>query len=224
MLSAFYRSSDWITLRKAVILERLNEEGMTICEYCGRPIIKGYDIILHHTIPLTPENVDNAAISLNPDLLQIVHLKCHNRIHGKLGSGNVYLVYGSPLSGKSGYVHDNAEYGDIIIDMDNIWQCISGCDRYIKPKKLTTNVFGLHNELIRMIRMRVGSWNNAFIIGGYPLIGERERLCKTLGAKEIFIDTPKDECIRRLYECGDRNVEEWLGYIESWWEKAAPQL
>ena len=172
---------------------------------------------MHHTIPLTPENVDDANISLNPKLLQIVHLKCHNRIHNKLGNGNVYLVYGSPLSGKSTYVKDNAEYGDIIVDIDNIWQCISGCDRYVKPKKLNANVFGLHNELIRMIRMRVGQWNNAFIVGGYPLIGERERLCRSLGAKEIFIDTSKEECIRRAAE----RSEEWLKYINDWWDKYA---
>ena len=217
MVNSFYKSDEWITLRQIVIAERLTPDGLTICEYCHKPILKSYDIILHHTIPLTPENVDDANISLNPKLLQIVHLKCHNRIHNKLGNGNVYLVYGSPLSGKSTYVKDNAEYGDIIVDIDNIWQCISGCDRYVKPKKLNANVFGLHNELIRMIRMRVGQWNNAFIVGGYPLIGERERLCRSLGAKEIFIDTPKDECIRRAAE----RSEEWLKYIDDWWDKYA---
>ena len=217
MVNSFYKSDEWITLRQIVIAERLTPDGLTICEYCHKPILKSYDIILHHTIPLTPENVDDANISLNPKLLQIVHLKCHNRIHNKLGNGNVYLVYGSPLSGKSTYVKDNAEYGDIIVDIDNIWQCISGCDRYVKPKKLNANVFGLHNELIRMIRMRVGQWNNAFIVGGYPLIGERERLCKSLGAKEIFIDTSKEECIRRAAE----RSEEWLKYIDDWWDKYA---
>lgn len=214
---SFYKSDEWITLRQIVIAERLTPDGLTICEYCHKPILKLYDIILHHTIPLTPENIDDANISLNPKLLQIVHLKCHNRIHNKLGNGNVYLVYGSPLSGKSTYVKDNAEYGDIIVDIDNIWQCISGCDRYVKPKKLNANVFGLHNELIRMIRMRVGQWNNAFIVGGYPLIGERERLCRSLGAKEIFIDTSKEECIRRAAE----RSEEWLKYIDDWWDKYA---
>lgn len=217
-LSTFYRCDDWITLRQIVIAERLTEEGLTICEHCRKPILHTYDIILHHTTPLTPENVNDTTISLNPELLQIVHLKCHNRIHNKLCDAhqNVYLVYGSPLSGKTTYVRENASYGDIIVDMDSIWECISGLDRYVKPKQLTSNVFGIRNLLIEQIKMRTGKWNNAFIIGGYPLISERERLCKTLGAKEIFIDTPKEECIKRAYE---RNTE-WLKYIDEWWERA----
>ena len=224
-LTTFYKSDEWLSLRLILIAQRLNEEGMTICEHCGKPIFKSYDIILHHTIPLTPENVNNVDISLNPERIQIVHLRCHNRIHGKLCDNhqNIYLVYGSPLSGKSRYVHDNAQCGDIIVDMDSIWECISGCDRYVKPKRLNSNVFGIRDELIRMIRMRVGKWSNAFIVGGYPLISERERLCKTLGAKEIFVDTPKDECIRRLYENPNgRDINEWLKYIDEWWERYGP--
>lgn len=219
-LGDFYKSDDWRSLRQIIIAERLNDEGMTICEHCGKPILKSYDTILHHVIPLTEDNVNNADISLNPERIQIVHVKCHNRIHNRLSDvyQNIYLVYGSPCSGKSTYVQDNAEYGDIVVDIDSIWECISGCDRYIKPKKLNTNVFGIRDELIRMIRMRVGKWNNAFIVGGYPLSSERERLCKMLGAREIFIDTPKEECLRR---CIDR-PNDWSKYIEEWWEKFSP--
>ena len=195
-LGNFYRCQEWLDFRKIVIAERLDEDSQTICEYCGKPILRNYDIILHHVIPLTPENVDDARISLNPENIQIVHLKCHNRIHGKLCDvNNVYLVYGSPLSGKSEYVESNKTEGDIIIDMDNIWQCVSGCDRYVKPNRLKANVFGIRDLLIEQIRRRIGKWSNAFIIGGYPLISERQRLCKTLNAKEIYIDTPKEECI-----------------------------
>lgn len=223
-LGDFYKSDDWRSLRQVIIGERLTDEGMTICEHCGKPILKSYDTILHHTIPLTEDNVNIADISLNPERIQIVHVKCHNRIHNRLSNRyqNIYLVYGSPLSGKSTYARDNAEYGDIIVDIDNIWECISGCDRYVKPNVLNANVFGIRDELIRMIRMRVGKWSNAFIVGGYPLISERERLCKMLGAKEIFIDTPKDECIKRLYESNDRNINDWLKYIDDWWKKFLP--
>lgn len=217
----FYTSADWIAFRKVVINERLTPEGLTVCEYCGKPIVKAYDTILHHIEPLTDENVNDANISLNPQNIMIVHHKCHNRIHGKLSDNNqnVYLVYGSPLSGKSSYVHDNAEEGDLILDVDSIWECISGCARYVKPKRLTSNVFGIRDEMLRQIKMRVGYWKNAYIVGGYPLCSERERLCKTLGAREIFIDTSKEECLERLLECRDRDVEEWTKYIETWWEK-----
>lgn len=202
---------------KVLRLERVNEEGQIICEHCGKPIVAKYDCIGHHIIELDDSNVYDANIALNPENIMLVHHRCHNKIHNKLGYSNrqVYLVYGSPLSGKSTFVKDNMEPGDLIVDIDNIWQCISGCDRYVKPNRLKQNVFAIRDELINMVRMRQGKWLNAYVVGGYPLIGERERLIKSLGAREIFIDTSKEECLRRAEE---RPIE-WVKYIDDWWEK-----
>lgn len=221
-LRNFYTSRDWVELTKIIRLERMNPEGQLICEYCGKPIVAKYDCICHHKIELTETNYLDATIAMNPDNIMLVHHRCHNKIHNKLCYSNrqVYIVYGSPLSGKSTFVKDNMDVGDYIVDIDNIWQSISGCDRYIKPNRLRSCVFNIRNYMIDMVRMRQGKWLNAWVIGGYPLISERERLSKTLNAREIYIDTSKDECIRRLYECDDgRNVDDWLKYIDDWWEK-----
>lgn len=230
-LDTFYRCKDWVRFRQVVIDERLNKEGLTICEHCGKPIVKAYDIILHHIEELTEDNVNNVDISLNPTNIMLVHHRCHNKIHHKLsrdtGSRKVYLVYGSPLSGKSTYVDSVKNTGDLIIDMDNIWEMISGCERYVKPKALTPIVFGVRDYLIESIRYRRGTWENAYIIGGYPLISERERLCKLLGAEEIFIDTSKEECLHRLFNLSERDnraCQEWHDYILRWWEKYTPPL
>lgn len=225
MLSSFYTGHAWRDLMQIIKSDRLNENGYNICEHCGKPIVKAYDCIGHHTIELTEQNYTDVQISLNPDLIMLVHHKCHNRIHNKLGYAQrqIYLVYGSPLSGKTTYVKDNMSEGDLIIDMDNIWQCLSGCDRYIKPNRLKQNVFAVKDALLDMVRVRRGNWSNAYVIGGYPLIGERERLIKSLGARPIFVDTDKEECLRRLYSCDDkRNKEEWEKFICDWWEKFSP--
>lgn len=224
MLSNFYKSRDWVNLMQVIRLERVNSEGQLICEYCGKPIIAKYDCIGHHKIELTEANVDDANIALNPDNIMLVHHRCHNKIHNKLSySQHVYLVYGSPLSGKNTFVKDNMDAGDCIVDIDNIWQSISGCDRYIKPNRLRTCVFNIRNHMIDMVRMRQGKWLNAWIIGGYPLISERERLCKALGAREIFIDTPREKCIERLHANPEgRDILEWEKYIAEWWERYDP--
>lgn len=224
MLSNFYKSRDWVNLMQVIRLERVNSEGQLICEYCGKPIIAKYDCIGHHKIELTDANVDDANIALNPDNIMLVHHRCHNKIHNKLSySQHVYLVYGSPLSGKNTFVKDNMDAGDCIVDIDNIWQSISGCDRYIKPNRLRSCVFNIRNHMIDMVRMRQGKWLNAWIIGGYPLISERERLCKALGAREIFIDTPREKCIERLHANPEgRDILEWEKYIAEWWERYDP--
>lgn len=223
MLNDFYRSKDWLLFRLSVINERLNNEGVIICEHCGQPIVRQYDIIAHHKIPLTERNYMDAEIALNPENIMLVHHVCHNHIHNKLGyrERQVFLVWGSPLSGKSTYVENVREHGDLVVDMDSIWQCVSGCKRYVKPPRLNAVVFGLRDTLLDMVRMRQGNWNNAYIIGGYPLVGERERLMRRLGAREIYIESSMDECLNRLALCDDgRNVPEYVKYILDWWEKS----
>ena len=52
------------------------------------------------------------------------------------------------------------------------------------------------------------------------MISERERLIKSLGAREIFVDTPKKTCLERLQNISDgRDLVEWEKYISDWWEK-----
>lgn len=223
-LFSFYRSKEWRKLLEGLKLERVNEQGQIICEYCGKPITRAYDVIGHHKSELTEENVNDYNISLNPENVAFVHHRCHNFIHNKLGYAvrEIYLVYGAPLSGKSTWVQNNMAEGDLIVDMDNIWQCISGCDRYVKPNRLKSIAFRIRDTLLDAVRYRMGKWNNAYIIGGYPLSSERERLCKELGAREIFIDLSKEECLARLESCEDRDKTEWSGYIEDWFSRYAP--
>lgn len=225
-LNTFYRSKAWEKLIKILRLERVNHEGELICAYCGKPIVKAYDCIAHHKIELTEENVNDADISLNPNNIILIHHKCHNIIHNKLQHSrrSVYIIYGSPLSGKTSYVNDIKSEGDLIIDLDSIWSCVSGCDRYVKPARLNSVVFGMRDYLLDCIKYRRGKWLNAYIIGGYPLISERERLAKELGAELIFIDTDKDECINRLMNCEDRDFKEWIKYIDDWWSKYTPPI
>ena len=224
-LDTFYRSKQWQKLLEVIKLDRTNEDGQIICWHCGKPIVNKYDCIGHHTIFLTEDNVNNADISLNPKLIQLVHHRCHNLIHNKLGytKREIFLVYGSPLSGKSTYVKTVAEPGDLIIDINNIWSCVSGIDN-TKPPKLNAVVFGIRDRLLEMVKYRVGRWDNCYILGGYPLISERERLCKELGAREIFIDTPKEVCIQRLNESEDKNISDYLKFIDEWWRKYSPPV
>lgn len=216
----FYRSKEWERLLQVLKNERLSPEGYIICEECGKPIVRAYDCIGHHKRELTEENYTDATISLNPDNIALVHHKCHNRIHNKLGYAQrqVYVVYGSPLSGKSSYVAEAMAEGDLIIDMDSIWQCVSGCERYVKPNRLKSVVFAVRDNLLESVRYRRGKWLNAYVIGGYPFKAERDRLIDTLGAREVFIDTDKETCINRLLACEDnRDKAEWERYINDWW-------
>lgn len=217
-LDNFYQSKEWENFRRIVIGERANSQGELICDYCGKPILKKYDCICHHTVFLTEKNVNDFEISLNPDLIQLVHHSCHNRIHDKLGfkRKEIFIVYGSPLSGKTTWIKENMSEGDFIVDMDNIWQSISGLERYKKPPRLNAIAFRIRDVEIDAVKHRQGNWNCAYICGGFPLISERERLSKELGARLIYIESTKEECLARL-ENSDRDKAEWKKYIDTWW-------
>ena len=221
-LDTFYKSSDWQKLLAVLKMERVDGDGNLICWHCGKPITKSYDAIGHHTIFLTEENVNDAMISLNPDLIQFVHHRCHNLIHNKFGykRKEIFLVYGPPLSGKHEWVADNLTDGELVINIDDIWMALSGLPRYQKPGRLNAIVFQLHRDLMDAARMRLGKWNTAYIVGGYPLISERERLCQEFGAREIFLDRSKDECLLRAKELG--LDETYSGYIEEWFRRYKP--
>lgn len=222
-LQNFYQSKQWQKLLSVIKMERVNDDGQLICEKCGKPIVNKYDCIGHHTVFLTEENVNDSNISLNPELIQLVHHRCHNKIHDKLGytKREIFLVYGSPLSGKSTYINSVAEPGDLIVDIDLLWSAVSGQPLHVKPPRLNAVVFGLRNHLMDMVKYRLGKWNNCYIIGGFPLISERERICKEYGAREVFIDTDRLTCLKRLEE-SDRDQEEYKKYIEDWWRKFSP--
>ena len=215
----FYRSKEWERFRKVVINERMTKEGFTIDEYTGKPIVKNYDIILHHIEPLTEENYTDANISLNPENIMLVSHKSHNLIHNKLSYScrQVFIVHGSPLSGKTSYVEENMLEGDLIIDMDSIWQCISGQERYVKPNRLKSVVFAVRDNLLESVKYRRGKWLNAYIIQSLPISNDRDRLANTLGARLIHIDTDKETCLQRLHDnpCG-RDINEWTKYIDDY--------
>lgn len=224
-LSEFYTSDLWRKFRKNLILERINKsDGLIYDEFSGKPILNTYDIVLHHIQPLTMQNVNDFTISLNPDNIMIVTHKSHNEIHKRFGyctQRKVYYVYGAPCSGKNTFVNESKGNSDIIVDIDNVWECITGGERYYKPQALKTNAFIMRDCMLDMVKTRAGKWERAWIIEGGARKAERERRIKSLGAEPIFIDTDKETCLNRLANDEKRikYVDEWATYIEQYFNE-----
>jgi hypothetical protein len=216
IIKSFYASEAWINLRLQLINERGNK-----CERCGKIILRSKDLIGHHKTELTPENVSDYEISLNPENIEIICFDCHNKEHkrfGHQGERNVYLVYGPPMAGKKTFVRENHSRGDIVVDMDQLYAAVSMLAYYDKPDNLLMNVRVIHNQLIDNIKTRFGKWNDAWIIGGYADKYKRERLADDIGAELIFCNVSKDECLRRLSLDTDLQYrkDEWKTYINKW--------
>lgn len=217
-LYSFYKSKEWEGLRKQLTLSRVNEQGELICEHCGKPIIHAYDAICHHKKELTESNVNDVNISLNEDNIMIVHHRCHNMIHDRFGTytRHVYIVYGSPCSGKSTYVKENANRHDLIVDVDSIYACISNNPMHDKSNRLTSNVLQIRDMLIDMIKTRNGGWVNAWFIMAKCKPVELERYANALRAEVIHIDTNKEVCLSRAMERYD--AQSYKKFIEDYFK------
>lgn len=222
-LATFYRSKEWEQLRKVIIAERTQPDGFIYDEETGKPIVQAYDLILHHKVFLTEENVNDFDISLNPANIEVVSHKTHNQLHDRLGIARkeIFIVYGPPLAGKTTWVRENKGPNDLVIDIDSLWEAISG-KRYIKPGRLKSVVFRMRDDLLEMVKYRFGKWSSAYIIGGYASAGQRERLAQELGARLVFIEASQDECLTRLANDTERDAEEWSKYIFEWFETYTP--
>lgn len=98
---AFYASQQWQQVRYFCLMR-----DKYLCVECGHPAEE-----VHHIIHLTPENIWDTKISLNPDNLKCLCRSCHFEAHrGEHGKGrakteetpeyyfdeNGYLVPGRP--------------------------------------------------------------------------------------------------------------------------------
>lgn len=69
--AAFYHLAAWRKLSRAFLLSKYY-----ICERCGKPAE-----IAHHKQYITPANIHNPEITLNPDNLEALCMASHNAEH-----------------------------------------------------------------------------------------------------------------------------------------------
>lgn len=229
---SFYTSREWKDFKEQVLFERVRDDGCVYCEHCGQPILKQFDpkkndnnysMIFHHKIELTDENYRDYNISLNPENIQIVHFRCHNEIHNRFTSGKprrkIYLVVGAVCSGKSTFVRENLTTGDVVLDLDLIWQALSMLPLHTKPTTIKSIVFAVRDTILEQIKMRSGMWQNAWIITTQSRQMEIKRLADTLNAEIVYIDTPREVCLDRLNNNPNgRDLKLYTQLIEEFFE------
>ena len=223
-LAAFYNSQEWRQLRQMLIAERTNkDDGILYCQHSGKPLLNSFDIVAHHIKPLTLQNVNDYAISLNPENILLVSQQAHNEIHARFGyctQRKVYIVHGAPCSGKTSFVDSIKGNSDLIVDIDNLWEAVTG-KRYYKPAALKAQVFAMRDALLETVKTRAGKWERCFIIEGLPYKAERERRRDVYGAELIYIDTDKETCLQRLQADENRReyADEWRKYIDEYFNR-----
>ena len=83
----FYSSKAWQDCRNEYA-----KRQHFLCENCLKRGIYKPGIIVHHVINLTPENIEQPSITLNPDNLELLCRDCHAEIHKARARGRNYYI------------------------------------------------------------------------------------------------------------------------------------
>lgn len=226
---SFYNSRAWIDTREAYIAERTRIDG-GMCENCHENV--GEE--LHHIEPLTPANINDYDICLNPKNLKWLCKDCHFKAHrelilkqfdearerrrnskiltngcymnedGFLVKARRVIVWGAPASGKSTYVRANMFPGDLVVDLDALKSALTYQEREGSADNLLPVIFSVRDHLYQLIADRVPDCRTVWIIGCLPKRKEREELASMLDAELMRMDAGYHECIRRASEDSGR--------------------
>lgn len=137
-----------------------------------------------------------------------------------------YVLCGPPGSGKTTYAKEHMRLGDIIIDLDAIFQAFTGLGAYNKPEHLLPFMLDIHRFAIQSIQKDADKnpFNNAWVIVSGARRGEREYLKDKLGAEIIVFDVPAGECLQRIETDPNRAgvLIPWGRYVKAWWDEYEP--
>ena len=126
------------------------------------------------------------------------------------------IVCGPPGGGKTTYAQGLGP--DILIDLDLIMADISGTPMYEAPEDLLPAGLQRRNAMLRGLATRTLG-TAAFVVSA-PGHSERRWWGEQLGVKPIVLDTPLDECQRRIMADGRRKDK--ARHIEAarhWWSR-----
>ena len=128
----------------------------------------------------------------------------------------VYLVYGSPCSGKSTYINEHAGRYDLICDVDLIYSAISTNTQYDSDLYVHEVALELKEYLLDIIRDRKGGWDNAYVVTIANTKEKVEQMKNRINADEcIFIDTPYEVCMERAMK---ERPAPMVWIIQEWFE------
>ena len=113
----------------------------------------------------------------------------------------VYLIYGSPCSGKTTYVKEHKKDGDIICDVDRLYSAVSLNEEHQTELYAQEVASRLEKHLYKIIRNREGNWKDAYVVSLANTKEKVEKAKERIDADEaIFINTPLEICMERAKE------------------------
>lgn len=200
---------------------RRSEEHRKNEPLCREHLKKGLIVrgqLTDHIIP-----IDEGGDRFDESNLQTLCWACHQvktarETHEESNSTQVTVVNGPPASGKNFYVAQHFLKGDLIVDIDLIFQALSGLSLYEHPEELLPFVAEARDAILARLH-RTSKIKRAWIITTQKNV---QSLANHLNAKIVTISASKEECLNRLQDDlkrTDKAKQKFL--IEQWFNSAS---
>lgn len=198
-----------------------------LCAECERQGRVAPATVVDHIIP----HKGNYDLFWDMSNWQSLCKPCHDRKtarEGRWGDGRgrpqVVAVCGPPGSGKTRYVHEHKERGDLVLDLDAIVMALSGLPMYDKPRAILPFAWEARDAVLRRLE-QPSDLTRAWIIAGAPRATTREEFTQRLGARVIVLEVAAEECMRRIRQDERRwqAAAEWEDIVAAWWEDYEPR-
>ena len=190
-LENFYTSKAWQKCRRYVIADILSRDGALYCSRCRKEIMEPNDAVLHHIKPLDDDTVGDPDVAYNPDNLEILCHSCHNAEHDKgwtlFREKRVYILCGGTDADREKYIVEHASDGALVVSIPRIQDALSPRR---KRDRLMPVVWQVRDVVYTSIEKRFGPWTEAWIVGEFSNVAEREALARRMGG--AVLDCTKD--------------------------------
>lgn len=130
----------------------------------------------------------------------------------------VTIVTGPPGSGKTTYVTERAQWGDLIVDVDALYAALSGLAWYEKPEALLPFVIEARDAILDRLH-ESSDLRQAWIVTSEARQAELERMKSRYNATVLVLEIPPAECLRRIANDPRRSstAEQWRPLVDRWW-------
>lgn len=198
----------WRRLREQVLYSQ------PLCAMCGAIAVD-----VDHIIPIR-QGGDVLAL----DNLQPLCRKCHARKTQRERPGQhmtrATIICGPPGSGKTTYVKERQQWGDLVVDVDAILSAISGLAWYEKPGGLLPVALDIRDFLHTAVRRGIADVDRAWVITSEADAKKRAELARKIQAERVIVlEVSASECLRRISQDARRadSWQQWEPIIERWW-------
>ena len=124
------------------------------------------------------------------------------------------VIWGSPCSGKTTYVKDNAKPGDLVFDYDALYEAISFLPSKTRSPGLKSVMFELSDAVYEVIEKHPEL--DAWIITATKDKARVESLVKRFDATLVYLEIDREEAHERCDK--DSRPETWHSFIDEWFD------